>query len=76
VSRESVPIEQEVSRFGWFSDGMREGYDEYWVKASDYDAVLAEKSYLLEAGKNLVRHVRENGSLRGAEGIMDAFACE
>lgn len=37
---------KEVDRFGWFSDGMREGYDEGWVRSRDYDALAARVAEL------------------------------
>ena len=31
----------DIPRFACFSDGMREGYNESWVRSSDYDALCA-----------------------------------
>ena len=36
----------DVPRFDCFDDGMREGYNERWVRSSDYDALIAERDAL------------------------------
>lgn len=36
----------DVPRFDCFDDGMREGYNESWVRSSDYDALRAERDAL------------------------------
>lgn len=36
----------DIPRFACFSDGMREGYNESWVRSSDYDALRAERDAL------------------------------
>ena len=36
----------DVPRFDCFDDGMREGYNERWVRSSDYDALRAKRDAL------------------------------
>lgn len=44
----------DVPRFACFGEGMLEGYDESWVRSSDYDALRAERDTL----------AKENAALR------------
>lgn len=43
----------DVPRFDCFDDGMREGYNESWVRSSDYDALRAERDALAKGNAAL-----------------------